>query len=140
MNSFYDCLSFLASSTRKEKSLFFVHSQEKCDSLFKVLLKAGSPCLSLHGAKDQTDRESTITDFKTSVCNLMIATSIAARGLDVKELELVVNFDVPDHYEDYVHRVGRTGRAGRKGFAVTFISKEEDRYVPDLVKALELSE
>jgi ATP-dependent RNA helicase DDX46/PRP5 len=58
----------------------------------------------------------------------------------VKELELVVNYDVPNHYEDYVHRVGRTGRAGRKGSAVTFISEEEERYAPDLVKALELSE
>jgi ATP-dependent RNA helicase DDX46/PRP5 len=58
----------------------------------------------------------------------------------VKDLELVVNYDVTNHYEDYVHRVGRTGRAGRKGCAVTFISEEEERYAPDLVKALELSE
>uniref|UniRef100_A0A7I4FRQ7 RNA helicase n=1 Tax=Physcomitrium patens TaxID=3218 RepID=A0A7I4FRQ7_PHYPA len=125
---FLRLLELLGEWYEKGKILVFVHSQEKCDSLFKDLLKAGYPCLSLHGAKDQTDRESTITDFKTSVCNLMIATSIAARGLDVKELELVVNYDVPNHYEDYVHRVGRTGRAGRKGFAVTFISTEEERW------------
>ncbi|KAL6180839.1 hypothetical protein ACLB2K_047498 [Fragaria x ananassa] len=100
----------------------------------------GYPCLSLHGAKDQTDRESTVSDFKSDVCNLLIATSIAARGLDVKDLELVINFHVPNHYEDYVHRVGRTGRAGRKGCAMTFISEEDARYAPDLVKALELSE
>ncbi|CAH8259903.1 unnamed protein product [Arabidopsis lyrata] len=66
---------------------------------------------------EQTDRESAISDFKNNVCNLLIATSVAARCLDVKELELVVNFDAPNHYEDYVHRVGRTGRAGRKGCA-----------------------
>lgn len=137
---FLRLLELLGEWYEKGKILVFVHSQEKCDTLFKDLLKAGYPCLSLHGAKDQTDRESTITDFKTSVCNLMIATSIAARGLDVKELELVVNYDVPNHYEDYVHRVGRTGRAGRKGCSVTFISPEEERYAPDLVKALELSE
>uniref|UniRef100_A0A0E0I7B2 RNA helicase n=1 Tax=Oryza nivara TaxID=4536 RepID=A0A0E0I7B2_ORYNI len=71
-----------------------------------------------------------------NVCNLLIA----GCELDVKELELVVNYDVPNHYEDYVHRVGRTGHAGRKGFAVTFISDEEERYAPDLAKALELSE
>ncbi|KAL0309771.1 UNVERIFIED_CONTAM: DEAD-box ATP-dependent RNA helicase 42 [Sesamum radiatum] len=81
-----------------------------------------------------------IADFKSNVCNLLIATSVAARGLDVKELELVINFDVPNHYEDYVHRVGRTGRAGRKGCAITFVSEEDARYAPDLVKALELSE
>lgn len=137
---FLRLLELLGEWYEKGKILVFVHSQEKCDSLFKDLLRAGYPCLSLHGAKDQTDRESTITDFKSNVCNLMIATSVAARGLDVKELELVVNYDVPNHYEDYVHRVGRTGRAGRKGCAVTFISTEEERYAPDLVKALELSE
>ncbi|XAR56870.1 RNA helicase [Bertholletia excelsa] len=133
-------LELLGEWYEKGKILIFVHTQEKCDALFRDLLKHGYPCLSLHGAKDQTDRESTISDFKSNVCNLLIATSVAARGLDVKELELVINFDVPNHYEDYVHRVGRTGRAGRKGCAITFISEEDARYAPDLVKALELSE
>ena len=137
---FLRLLELLGEWYEKGKILIFVHSQEKCDALFRDLLKHGYPCLSLHGAKDQTDRESTISDFKSNVCNLLIATSIAARGLDVKELELVINFDVPNHYEDYVHRVGRTGRAGRKGCAITFIAEEDSRYAPDLVKALELSE
>ncbi|KAG2698015.1 hypothetical protein I3760_07G131200 [Carya illinoinensis] len=137
---FFRLLEILGEWYEKGKILIFVHSQEKCDALFRDLLKHGYPCLSLHGAKDQTDRESTIFDFKSNVCNLLIATSIAARGLDVKELELVINFDVTNHYEDYVHRVGRTGRAGRKGSAITFISEEDARYAPDLVKALELSE
>ncbi|KMZ56001.1 putative ATP-dependent RNA helicase [Zostera marina] len=137
---FFRLLELLGEWYEKGKILVFVHSQDKCDSLFKDLLRHGYPCLSLHGAKDQTDRESTVSDFKSNVCNLMIATSIAARGLDVKDLELVVNFDVPNHYEDYVHRVGRTGRAGRKGCAITFISEDDARYAPDLVKALELSE
>ncbi|CAA7020075.1 unnamed protein product [Microthlaspi erraticum] len=137
---FFRVLELLGEWYEKGKILIFVQSQEKCDSLFKDMIKNGYPCLSLHGGKDQTDRESTISDFKSNVCNLLIATSIAARGLDVKELELVVNFDAPNHYEDYVHRVGRTGRAGRKGCAVTFISEEDAKYAPDLVKALELSE
>ncbi|CAN1235339.1 DEAD-box ATP-dependent RNA helicase 42 [Linum perenne] len=133
-------LELLGEWYEKGKILVFVQSQEKCDKLFQSMLTHGYPCLSLHGAKDQTDRESTISDFKNNVCNLLIATSIAARGLDVKELELVVNYDVPNHYEDYVHRVGRTGRAGRKGCAITFISEDDARYAPDLVKALQLSE
>ncbi|KAF3446942.1 hypothetical protein FNV43_RR12122 [Rhamnella rubrinervis] len=137
---FLRLLELLGEWYEKGKILVFVHSQEKCDALFRDLLRHGYPCLSLHGAKDQTDRESTISDFKSNVCNLLIATSIAARGLDVKELELVINFDCPNHYEDYVHRVGRTGRAGRKGCAITFVTDEEARYAPDLVKALELSE
>ncbi|PIN13308.1 RNA helicase [Handroanthus impetiginosus] len=137
---FLRLLEILGEWYEKGKILIFVHTQEKCDALFKDLLRSGYPCLSLHGAKDQTDRESTIADFKSNVCNLLIATSVAARGLDVKELELVINFDAPNHYEDYVHRVGRTGRAGRKGCAITFVSEEDARYAPDLVKALELSE
>ncbi|CAN4095033.1 unnamed protein product [Withania somnifera] len=137
---FLRLLELLGEWYLKGKTLIFVHTQEKCDSLFRDLIKHGYPCLSLHGAKDQTDRESTISDFKSNICNLLIATSIAARGLDVKELELVINYDVPNHYEDYVHRVGRTGRAGKKGCAITFISKDDARYAPDLVKALQLSE
>ncbi len=74
-----------------------------------LTLQVGYPCLSLHGAKDQSDRESTINDFKSGVSNVLVATSIAARGLDVKDLVLVVNYEVPNHHEDYVHRVGRTG-------------------------------
>ncbi|XP_010477348.1 PREDICTED: DEAD-box ATP-dependent RNA helicase 42 isoform X1 [Camelina sativa] len=137
---FFRLLELLGEWYEKGKILIFVQSQEKCDALFKDMIRQGYPCLSLHGGKDQTDRESTISDFKSNVCNLLIATSVAARGLDVKELELVVNFDAPNHYEDYVHRVGRTGRAGRKGCAVTFISEDDAKYAPDLVKALELSE
>ncbi|KAF5740989.1 hypothetical protein HS088_TW11G01071 [Tripterygium wilfordii] len=137
---FLRLLELLGQWYEKGKILIFVHTQEKCDALYKDLVDRGYPCLSLHGAKDQTDRESTISDFKSNVSSVLIATSVAARGLDVKELELVVNFDVPNHYEDYVHRVGRTGRAGRKGCAITFISEEDARYAPDLVKALELSE
>jgi ATP-dependent RNA helicase DDX46/PRP5 len=137
---FLRLLELLGKWCDKGKILVFVHTQDKCDSLLKNLFQHGYQCLSLHGGKDQADRESTVADFKSNVCSLLIATSVAARSLDVKELELVVNYDVPNHYEDYVHRVGRTGCAGRKGSAVTFISEEEERYAPDLVKALELSE
>ena len=123
------------------KILVFVGSQEKCDGLYNDLKeKCGYRCQALHGGKDQMYRELAISEFKSSVCNLLVATSVAARGLDVKELELVVNFDAPNHYEEYVHRVGRTGRAGRKGCAVTFVSEDDAKYAPDLVKALERSE
>ncbi|KAF3583987.1 hypothetical protein F2Q69_00027210 [Brassica cretica] len=137
---FLRLLELLGEWYEKGKILVFVQSQEKCDALLKDLFKRSYPCLSLHGGKEQSDRESTISDFKSNVCNILIATSVAARGLDVKDLELVVNYDAPNHYEDYVHRVGRTGRAGRKGCAVTFISEDDAKYAPDLVKALELSE
>ena len=79
----------------------------------------------------------TIADFKKGDCTLMVATSVAGRGLDVPELCCVINYACPNHLEDYVHRVGRTGRAGRKGTAYTFISpKDEEQFAPLLVKAL----
>lgn len=114
---FLRLLELLGEWYEQGKIIIFVHTQEKCDSLFRDLLRSGYPCLSLHGGKEQTDRECTIADFKSDVCNILVATSVAARGLDVKELRLVVNFDVPNHHEDYVHRVGRTGRAGQKARA-----------------------
>ncbi len=95
---------------------------------------------SLHGGIDQYDRDSIITDFKSGKIRVLVATSVCARGLDVKELELVVNYDCPNHYEDYVHRCGRTGRAGNKGWAHTFLTPEQGRYAGDLVKAFEMSE
>jgi ATP-dependent RNA helicase DDX46/PRP5 len=82
------------------------------------------------------DRDSTILDFKTGACTILVATSVAARGLDVKECNLVINYECPNHMEDYVHRVGRTGRAGRKGTAYTFISTDQDRFAPDIYQAL----
>jgi ATP-dependent RNA helicase DDX46/PRP5 len=95
--------------------------------------------MSIHGGKDQEDRNSTISDFKKGVCPIMIATSVAARGLDVKQLKLVINYDAPNHLEDYVHRAGRTGRAGNTGTAITFITPEQENCAPGIAKALEQS-
>ncbi|KAI9309408.1 P-loop containing nucleoside triphosphate hydrolase protein [Cunninghamella echinulata] len=119
--------------------LIFVDRQEAADNLLRDLIRRGYLCQSLHGGKDQIDRDSTIADFKSGVTNILIATSVAARGLDVKQLKLVVNYDCPNHMEDYVHRVGRTGRAGNKGTAYTFITPLQDRYAMDICKALRLS-
>tara|TARA_B110000977_G_scaffold185053_1_gene249485 strand:+ start:29058 stop:32429 length:3372 start_codon:yes stop_codon:yes gene_type:complete len=133
---FLRLLELLGEWYERGKSIVFVSSQEKCDKIFRDLLRSGYPCLSLHGGKEQSDRECTVSDFKTDVCNILVATSVAARGLDVKDLRLVINYDTPNHLEDYVHRVGRTGRAGNKGTAVTFISEEEEKFAPDLCKAM----
>ncbi|KAI9295092.1 P-loop containing nucleoside triphosphate hydrolase protein [Neoconidiobolus thromboides FSU 785] len=120
--------------------LIFVDKQEAADNLLKDLIHKGYPCLSLHGGKDQEDRDEIFNDFKSGAVQILIATSIAARGLDVKKLAVVVNYECPNHMEDYVHRVGRTGRAGNKGTAYTFITPAQDRYANDIVKALKASE
>ena len=122
-----------------DRALIFVDRQESADSLLRDLMKKGYPCMSIHGGKDQNDRDSTIEDFKAGVVPILIATSVAARGLDVKQLKLVVNFDAPNHLEDYVHRAGRTGRAGNTGTAVTFLTDEQERYAVDIAKALKQS-
>uniref|UniRef100_A0A3B5LBR6 Probable ATP-dependent RNA helicase DDX46 n=1 Tax=Xiphophorus couchianus TaxID=32473 RepID=A0A3B5LBR6_9TELE len=136
---FLKLLEILGHYQEKGSVIIFVDKQEHADGLLKDLMKASYPCLSLHGGIDQYDRDSIINDFKTGVCRLMVATSVAARGLDVKQLILVVNYNCPNHYEDYVHRAGRTGRAGNKGYAYTFITEDQARYAGDILKALELS-
>ncbi|KAJ7781373.1 P-loop containing nucleoside triphosphate hydrolase protein [Mycena metata] len=121
------------------RTLVFVDRQEAADNLLRELMRKGYLCMSLHGGKDQVDRDSTIADFKAGVVPIVIATSVAARGLDVKQLRLVINYDAPNHMEDYVHRAGRTGRAGNKGTCVTFITPEQDRYSVDIYRAVKAS-
>ena len=122
-----------------DRALVFVDRQESADGLLNDLMRKGYPCQSIHGGKDQVDRDDAIHNFKAGVVPVMIATSVAARGLDVKQLKLVVNYDAPNHLEDYVHRAGRTGRAGNTGTAVTFVTPEQDRYTLDIAKALRQS-
>ncbi|KAJ2713445.1 pre-mRNA processing RNA-helicase [Coemansia spiralis] len=120
-------------------ALVFVDRQEAADALLRELMRRGYVCNSLHGGKDQADRDQAIADFKNRVFSVLIATSIAARGLDVRGLTVVVNYDCPNHMEDLVHRVGRTGRAGNKGDAFTFVTPDQDRYAGEVVKAMKLS-
>ncbi len=138
---FLKLLEILGRGMEDGVAIVFVDKQEHADSLLKDLMNASyTSCSSLHGGIDQYDRDSTITDFKQGKIKILVATSVCARGLDVKELVLVVNYDCPNHYEDYVHRCGRTGRAGNKGFAHTLITPEQGRYSGELIKAMELSE
>ena len=140
-NKFLKLLEVLGRYIDQGSCLVFVDKQEHADGLLKDLMNASyTSCASLHGGIDQYDRDSTITSFKQGKIQILVATSVAARGLDVKDLILVVNYDCPNHYEDYVHRCGRTGRAGKNGFAYTFITAEQDWYSGDIIKALEASE
>ena len=119
--------------------LVFVHKQELADELMGNLIQHQYPCLALHGGLDQYDRMHNMSEFKNGNTKLLIATSVCSRGLDVKDLLLVINYDCPNHYEDYVHRCGRTGRAGKHGHAYTFLTPDQGRCAGDLIKALQLS-
>ena len=137
---FFKLLELLGIFMDKGSCLIFVDKQEIADMILRDLWKSSYSCLSLHGGMDQYDRASTISDFKSGNINVLVATSIAARGLDVRQLYLVINYDCPNHYEDYVHRCGRTGRAGNKGIAYTFITPEQKNYFGLLIRAFLLSE
>jgi ATP-dependent RNA helicase DDX46/PRP5 len=128
-------------NNENNKILIFVEKQVSADNLLVKLVGKGIASLVIHGGKDQLDRKYAIKEFSkpNSGFNILIATSIAARGLDVKGLNLVINFDAANHMEDYVHRVGRTGRAGQNGTAITFIGSNQGRAINDLVKAMKLS-
>ncbi|KAI5968144.1 PRP5 [Candida margitis] len=141
INLLRNCVSDHLQAVEDSKVLVFVEKQVDADKLVSNLISHGLPCVSIHAGKEQIDRKYAIKEFSApdSGVNILIATSIAARGLDVKNLGLVVNFDPPGHLEDYVHRVGRTGRAGASGTAITFVSKAQEREINVLVKALKLS-
>jgi ATP-dependent RNA helicase DDX46/PRP5 len=121
------------------RALIFVERQEFADKLMISLQHKAYPAVAIHGGREQIDRDAAIQDFKSGAASVMVATSIAARGLDVKQLKLVINYDSPNHLEDYVHRCGRTGRAGETGTAITFVTPEQAKYSVDLVKALKMS-
>ncbi|KAF1930773.1 DEAD-domain-containing protein [Didymella exigua CBS 183.55] len=122
--------------------LIFTEKQETAEDLLSKLFKAKYMSVNtIHGAKDQTDRNEAINDFKQGVLSVLVATSVAARGLDVPGLAMVFNFDCPTHLEDYVHRCGRTGRAGNKGTAITLLEDPgQERFAVHIVKALKESD
>lgn len=132
-------LEILGYWSNKGQILIFVDKQVEADNLFTELLKFGYNPLVLHGGQDQVDRQFTIAEFKRGSKTLLIATSLCARGLDIKNLVLVINYSCPTFKEDYTHRIGRTGRAGNKGTAITFITPEEDQYASEIIQALQLS-
>lgn len=135
-------LGQLFSEDENAQVLIFTEKQETAEDLLSKLFKAKYYSVNtIHGAKDQTDRNEAINDFKQGVLSILIATSVAARGLDVPGLAMVFNFDCPTHLEDYVHRCGRTGRAGNKGTAITLLEDPgQERFAVHIVKALKESD
>jgi len=124
------------------RTLVFVEQQKSADDLLNRIMKSGMgiPCNSIYGSKPQDERIDAIADFKSGALPLLIATSVAARGLDIEQLQLVIQYDPANHTEDNIHRIGRTGRAGRPGKAITFISQDQSRFAEPLAKALRVSE
>jgi len=119
-----------------KQAFVFVNSKLGCARLARSLEREGLKTTALHGDKSQDERLKALEAFKSGEVDLLVATDVAARGLDIKDVPAVFNFDIPFHAEDYVHRIGRTGRAGAAGLAVTFVSKSDARLVADVERLL----
>lgn len=125
----------------KDRCLVFVETKKGCDMLTRSLRADGFGARAMHGDKSQEERDWTLKGFKSMENTLLVATDVAARGLDVDDIRLVVNFDFPKEMETYIHRIGRTGRAGKKGFAVSFfVSEKNGRLSRELIEILNRTE
>jgi ATP-dependent RNA helicase RhlE len=124
-------VSLLRKETEKS-ALIFSRTKHGADNISKILKKAGIDSAAIHGDKSQGQRQKALSDFKSGRVKVMVATDIAARGIDIKELGMVINYDLPDIVETYVHRIGRTGRAGAVGTALTFCSQDDHMMVKDI--------
>ena len=109
----------------ESKILVFVRTKVRAERVFKAMERAEIKCLTIHGDKDQKDRLDVMNQFKTGDAKVLIATDVSARGIDIPDVDYVINYDLPDVAENYVHRVGRTGRGIKKGLAISFCSPEE---------------
>jgi len=118
------------------KILIFCGSKRDCDTLTREMRLDGWPALCIHGDKKQEERDWVLKEFKEGKNPILVATDVASRGLDVKDIKYVINYDFPTQIEDYVHRVGRTGRAGATGSSYTFFSPDKTRHAAELVKVL----
>ncbi|CAK6716237.1 RNA helicase [Vibrio harveyi] len=121
-----ELLAYLIGSRNWQQVLVFTKTKQGSDELAKELKLDGIKAVSINGDKSQGARQRALDEFKEGKVRALIATDVAARGLDIQQLEQVVNFDMPFKAEDYVHRIGRTGRAGKSGLAVSLMSRDEE--------------
>ena len=119
--------------------LVFVRTKHGADNVVKALKKHGVNAEAIHGDKSQTARQRVLDNFKAKEISVLVATDIAARGIDIESLPYVINFDLPNIPETYVHRIGRTGRAGNGGISISFCSKDEEPYWKDIQKLIKVS-
>jgi ATP-dependent RNA helicase DDX23/PRP28 len=129
-------LEQILSQHTQTQAIVFVNTKRGVDSCVTACHSMGYSCGSIHGGKSQDAREAALTGFKRGDFDILVATDVAGRGIDVKGIDLVVNYELPALIENYTHRIGRTGRAGRKGTAVSFITSEDQDIMYDLRQLL----
>ena len=120
-------------------ALVFTRTKHGADKVAQELNRAGIRSEAIHGNKSQNARQNALTNFKNKTTRVLVATDIAARGIDIDELTHVINFELPNVPETYVHRIGRTGRAGASGIALSFCDAEEKEFLRDIHKLISKS-
>ncbi|MDR4518005.1 MAG: DEAD/DEAH box helicase [Nitrosomonas sp.] len=131
-----ELLVHLIKEKKLDQVLIFNRTKSGADRLKQFLDRQGILSAVIHGDKNQLQRCQALDEFKQDVIKVLVATDVAARGLDIEELSCVINFELPNNPEDYIHRIGRTGRAGAKGFAISFVSPEEKKLLIEIEKLL----
>lgn len=125
-------LERLIKEAPESKFLVFVRTKVRAERVFTAMQRVGIETLTMHGGKEQEDRLAVMTDFRNGKVKILVATDLSARGIDIENVDYVINYDLPDLPENYVHRVGRTGRGVKSGKAVSFSSKEEANLLKDI--------
>lgn len=125
------------SSDVNNKIIIFVETKKKVDDITKCIRREGYAAISIHGDKSQPERDYVLSEFRAGKSSILVATDVAARGLDVEDVKFVINFDYPNSSEDYVHRIGRTGRCQQAGTAYAFFTSNNQRQAKDLIAVLE---
>lgn len=120
------------------QALVFSRTKHGANKLTQKLIAANISALAIHGNKSQPQRIKALNDFKTGKVKILVATDIAARGIDIEQMPLVINFDLPQAPHDYVHRIGRTGRAGHEGLAISFVCADEIKQLREIEKIINL--
>ncbi|MDM7860646.1 DEAD/DEAH box helicase [Alteromonas sp. ASW11-36] len=121
---------------KAEQILVFSRTKHGANRLVKILERNGISAAAIHGNKSQGARTRALSEFKDNTINVLVATDIAARGIDISQLPCVINFDLPNVAEDYVHRIGRTGRAGKSGIAISLVCAEEEKQLADIERLI----
>lgn len=129
-------LQHILQSREITSALVFTRTKHGADKVCRDLNKTGVKAEAIHGNKSQNNRQRALTNFKTGVTRVLVATDIAARGIDIEELSHVINYELPNIPETYVHRIGRTGRAGAVGAAIAFCDEEERAYLKDIQRLI----
>ncbi|NRY63775.1 DEAD/DEAH box helicase [Clostridium beijerinckii] len=115
-----------------DSCMIFCNTKQKVDEVYKELAKLQYDCRKIHGGMEQSDRLRVMNNFKLGYFRYIIATDVAARGIDIDNITHVINYDIPEDKESYVHRIGRTGRAGKMGKAITFVTQNESKFLNDI--------